>query len=82
MEVTNIFKELDLIYRVPKELRMEVCDNVHEGGIKVIPKKNKCKKGKTAVRGRVTNSCEKKRSERQRKKERYTHLTAEFERIA
>ena len=39
MEVTNIFKELDLIYRVPKELWMEVCDNVQEAGIKIIPQK-------------------------------------------
>ena len=35
-----------------------------------------------AVWGGLTNSCEKKRSERQRRKERYTHLNAEFQRIA
>ena len=35
-----------------------------------------------AVWGGFTNSCEKKRSERQRKKERYIHLNAEFQRIA
>ena len=35
-----------------------------------------------AVWGGFTNSCELKRSERQRKKERYTHLNAEFQRIA
>ena len=39
-------------------------------------------KGKMVVRGRLTNSCEKKRSKRQRKRERYTHLNAEFQRIA
>ena len=37
---------------------------------------------KMAVWGVLTNSCELKRSERQRKKERYTHLNAEFQRIA
>ena len=47
MEVTNRFKGLDLIDRgVPEELWMEVCDIVQETGIKTIPKKKKCKKGK------------------------------------
>ena len=44
--VTNRFKGLDLIGRVPDELWMEVCDIVQETGIKTIPKKKKCKKGK------------------------------------
>ena len=35
-----------------------------------------------AVWGGLTNSCEKKRSKKQREKERYTHLKAEFQRIA
>ena len=46
VEVTNRFKGLDLIERVPEELWMEVCDVVQEAGIKTIPKKKKCKKGK------------------------------------
>ena len=46
MKVTNIFKRLDLIDRVPEELWMEVCDIVQETGIKTIPKKKKCKKAK------------------------------------
>ena len=41
VEVTNRFKGLDLIDRVPEELWMEVCDIVQETGIKTIPKKNK-----------------------------------------
>ena len=44
--VRNRFKELDLIDRVPEELWMEVHDIVQEAGIKTIPKKKKCKKGK------------------------------------
>ena len=40
----KIFKGLDLIDRVPDELRTEVCDIVREAVIKTIPKKNKCKK--------------------------------------
>ena len=46
MEVTNRFKGLDLIDRVPEELWMEVCDIVQEAVIKTIPKKKKCKKAK------------------------------------
>ena len=49
VEVTNRFKELDLIDRVPKELWTEVRDTVQETGIKTIPKKMKCKKSKMAV---------------------------------
>ena len=41
VEVTNRFKGLDLIDRVPKELWTEVCDIVQEAGIKTIPKKRK-----------------------------------------
>ena len=46
MKVTNRFKRLDLIDRVPEELWMEVHDIVQETGIKTIPKKTKCKKSK------------------------------------
>ena len=45
-EVTNRFKGLDLIDRVPDEIWMEVHDIVQEAGIKTIPKKKKCKKAK------------------------------------
>ena len=46
MELTNRFKGLDLIDRVPEELWMEVHDTVQRAGIKTIPKKKKCKKAK------------------------------------
>ena len=46
MEVTNRFKGLDLIDRVPEELWVEVCDIVQESVIKTILKKQKCKKAK------------------------------------
>ena len=59
VKVTNGFKELDLIDRVPEELWMEVCDIVQEAGIKTIPMEKKCKK---------ENGCEKKRGEKQRRK--------------
>ena len=67
MEVTNIFKELDLIDRVPEELWTEVRDIVQEIGIKTIPWKENAKRKMTVWEG-LTNSCEKKKSERQRKK--------------
>ena len=46
VEVTNRFKGLDLIDRVPEELWTEVCDIVQEAGSKTISKKKKCKKAK------------------------------------
>ena len=61
---------------------MEAHDIVQEAGIKTIPMEKKCKKAKWRSWGGLTNSCEKKRSEKQRRKGRYTHLNAEFQRIA
>ena len=49
MEVTNRFKGLDLIDRVPEELWREVSDTVEEAVNKTFPKKKKCKKRKMAV---------------------------------
>ena len=66
--MTNRFKGLDLIDRVPEELWTEVRDIVQEAGIKTIPMEKKCKKAKWLSRGGLTNSCEKKRSEKQRRK--------------
>ena len=65
MEVKNRLKGLDLIERVPDELWIEVHDIVQETGIKTIPREKKCKKAKW-LKG-LTNSCEKKRSKRQRR---------------
>ena len=68
MEVRNRFKGLDLIDRVPDELWAEVCDTVQETGIKTIPMEKKFKKRKMAVWGAPTNSYEKKRSKKLRRK--------------
>ena len=46
VEVTNRFKELELIDTVPEELWMEVSNTVQEVVIKTIPKKKKCKRAK------------------------------------
>ena len=82
VEVTNNFKGLDLIDRVPEELWMEVCDIVQEVVIKTILKKNKCKKAKQL--SEETLQIDEKRREAKGKGEKkiYTHLIAEFQRIA
>ena len=46
VEVTNRFKGLDLVDRVPEKLQMEVGNIVHETVTKIIPKKKKCNKAK------------------------------------
>ena len=61
VEVTNRFKELDLIDRVPEELWTEVYDIVQEAVIKTIPKKKKCKEARY-LSEEASNSWEKKRS--------------------
>ena len=66
MEVRNRFKGLDLIDRVPDELRMEVRDIVQETGIKTIPMENKCKKAKRLSEEALQIAV--KRSKKQRRK--------------
>ena len=82
MEVTNRFKGLDLIDRVPEELWMEVCDTVQEAVIKTIPKKKKCKKAKWLSEETLQIAVNKREAKGKGEKERYTHLNAEFHRIA
>ena len=67
---------------VHEELWTKVSDIVQEGVIKTIPKKKKCKKGKIADWGGLTNSCEKREAKGKGENERYTHLNAEFQRRA
>ena len=82
MEVTNRFKGLDLIDRVPEELWTEVCDIVEEAEIKTIPKKKKCKKAKWLSEEALQIAEKRREAKGKGKKERYTHLNAEFQRIA
>ena len=82
MEVTNRFKGLDLIDRVPEELRTEVHDIVQEAVIKTMPKKKKCKKAKW-LSEEALQIAEKGREVKSKgEKERDTHLNAESQRIA
>ena len=82
MKVTNRFKELDLIDRVPEELWTEVCDIVQDAGIKNIPMKKKCKKAKWLSEEALEIAVRRREEESKGQKERYTHLNAEFQRIA
>ena len=82
MEVRNRFKGLDLIDRVPDELWTEICDIVQESVIKTIPKKNKCKKAKWLSDEGLQIAVKRREVKSKEEKEIYTHLNAEFQRIA
>ena len=82
IEVTNRFKGLDLIDRMPEELWMEVHDIVQEAAIKTIPKKKKCKKAKWLFEEDLQIALKRREAKGKGEKERYTHLNADFQRIA
>ena len=82
VEVRNRFKGLDLIDRVPDELWTEICDIVQESVIKTIPKKNKCKKAKWLSDEGLQIAVKRREVKSKEEKEIYTHLNAEFQRIA
>ena len=82
VEVTNRFRGLDLIDRVPEELWIEVCDIVQEAGIKIISKKKKCKKAKWLSKEALQIAEKRREAKGKEEKERYTHLNPEFQRIA
>ena len=67
MDVTNRFKGLVLIGRVPEELWMEICDIVQETLVKNIPEKKKCKEVKW-LSDEALQIAEKERCKRQRRK--------------
>jgi len=82
VEVRNRFRGLDLIDRVPDELWMVVRDIVQETGIETIPKKKKCKKAKWLSEEALQKAVNTREAKSKGKKKRYTHLSAEFQRIA
>ena len=82
VEVRNRFNGLDLIDRVPEELWTEVHDIVQETGIKTIPKKKKCKKAKWLSEEALQIAVERREVKSKGEEERYTHLNAEYSRIA
>ena len=80
--MTNRFKGLHLINRVPEELWTDVPGTVQEAGIKNIPKKKKCKKAKWSSEEALQIAEKRIQVKSEGEKERYTHLNAEFQRIA
>ena len=67
---------------MPDELWTKVCDTVQETGIKTIPKKKKCKKAKWRSEDDLQIGMKRREMKSKGEKERYTHLNAEFQRIA
>ena len=67
---------------MPEELWTEVCDIVQEAGIKIIPKKKKCKKAKWLSEEALQIAEKRKDAKGKGEKERYTHLNAQYQRIA
>ena len=67
---------------MPDELWMEVHEIVQETGIKTIPKKKKCKKAKWLSEEALQIAEKRREAKVKGEKERYTHLNAEFQRIA
>ena len=82
VKVTNSFKGLYLIDRVPELLWTEVHDIVQETGIKTISKKKTCKKAKWLSEEALQIAVKRRDPKDKGEKEKYTHLTAEFQRIA
>jgi len=80
VEVTNRFKGLDLIDRVPEELWTEVHNIVQEAMVKTIPKKKKCKKMKRLSEEALQIAEKRRQAKGKRERQRSTHLNAEFHR--
>ena len=80
--MTNRFKELGLIDRVPDEPWTEVHDIVQETGIKTISMEKKCKKVKWLSEEALQIAVKRREAKSKGEKERYKHLNAEFQRIA
>ena len=67
---------------MPDELWTEVCDIVKETGSKTMPKKKKCEKAKWLSEEALQIAVKRREAKSKGEKERYTHLNAEFQRIA
>ena len=67
---------------MPDELQTEVCNIVQEAVIKTTPKKKKCKKAKWLSEETLQVAVKRREAKNKGEKESYTHLNAEFQRIA
>ena len=82
MEVRNRLKGLDLIDRELNELWTGVQDIIQETGIKTIPMEKKCKMAKWLSKEALQIAVKRREAKSKREKERYSHVNAEFQRIA
>ena len=80
VEVTNRFKGLGLVDRMPEELWTEVSNILKEVVIKTIPKKKKCKKAKWLSEEALQIDVKRREVKSKGEKQRYKHLNAEFQR--
>jgi len=78
VEVTDRFKGLYLIDRVPEKLWTEFPNTVQETGIKTTPKKKKCKKAKWLSEKALQIAEKRRKAKGKGEKERYIHLNAEI----
>ena len=79
--MTNRFKGLDLVDRVPEKLWTEVCNIVQEAVTRTIPKKKKCKKAKWLSEKALQIADERREVRGKGEREIHTQLNAEFQRI-
>ena len=79
--MTNRFKELDLVDRVPEELRTEVCNIEQEAVTKIIPKEKKCEKAKWLSEEALQIAEKRREMKSKGERERCIQLNAEFQRI-
>ena len=82
MEVTNRFKRLDRIDRVPEELWTEVHDIIQEAVTKTIPVEKKCKKAEWLAEEDLQIAEKRREAKGNGEKKIYSHVSAEFQRIA
>ena len=82
VDVTNRFRGVVLIDRWPEELWTEVHNTVQDTVIKNIPKKKKCNKAKWLSEEALQIAMKRNKVKSKGEKERYSHLNAEFQRIA
>ena len=82
VEVTNRFKELDLMERVTEKLWTNVHDIIQEAGIKTIPRKEKYKEAKWLSEETSQITVKRREVKGKGENESYTHLNAGFQRIA
>ena len=79
--MTNRFKGLDLLDRVPKELWMEVRNIAQETVTRIFPKEKKCKKAKWLSEEALQIAEERREEKGKGERERYTQMNVEFQTI-